>query len=106
MCVDYRSLNAVTIKNKYSKVKYFSKIDLRSGCHQVRIDADDIPKIAFQTRFGHYEVLVMPFGLTNASATFMALMDSMLRPFLDKFVIVFLDDILVYSPTLDRKSVV
>ena len=114
MCVDYRSLNAVTIKNKYplpkidelfdqlKGAKYFSKIDLRLGYHQVHIHANDIPKTAFRTRFGHYEFLVMPFGLTNALATFMALMDSVLRPYLGKFVIVFLDDILVYSTTLDE----
>ena len=116
MCVDYCSLNAVTIKNKYllpkidelfdqlKGAKYFSKIDLRSGYHQVRIHADDIPKTMFRTRFGHYEFLVMPFGLTNAPATFMALMDSVLRPYLGKFVIVFLDDILVYSTTLDEHA--
>ena len=114
MCVDYRSLNTVTIKNKYplpridelfdqlKGAKYFSKIDLHSGYHQVRINADDIPKTAFRTRFGHYEFLVLPYGLTNAPTTFMTLMDSVLRPYLGKFVIVFLDDILVYSKTLEE----
>ena len=103
MCVDYRFLNAVTIKNKYplpkidelfdqlKGAKYFFKIDLHSEYRQVCIDVDDIPKVAFQTCFGHYEFLVMPFGLTNAPATFMALMeDSVLRPYLGKFVLSFL----------------
>jgi len=109
ICVDYRPLNAVTIKNKYplpridilfdqlSKVKVFSKIDLRSGYHQIKIRPEDVPKTAFSTRFGLYEYLVMSFGLTNAPTHFMYLMNSVFMPELDKFVVVFIDDILVYS---------
>ena len=108
-CVDYRPLNAVTIKNKYplpridilfdqlSKAKVFSKIDLRSGYHQIKIRPQDTPKTAFSTRYGLYEYLVMSFGLTNAHAYFMYLMNSVFMPELDKFVVVFIDDILVYS---------
>jgi hypothetical protein len=109
LCVDYRPLNAVTIKNKYPSPridvlfdqlvgsKVFSKIDLLSDYHQIKIRADDIPKTAFSTRYGLYEYLVMSFGLTNSSTYFMYLMNSVFMPELDKFVVVFTDDILVYS---------
>jgi hypothetical protein len=107
--VDYRPLNAVTIKNKYplpridilfdqlAGAKVFSKIDLRSGYHQIKIKPSDVPKIAFSIRYGLYEYLVMTFGLTNAPAYFMYLMNSVFMPELDKFVVVFIDNILIYS---------
>jgi hypothetical protein len=116
MCVDYRPLNAVTIKNKYPLpridvlfdqlvgAKVFSKIDLRLGYHQIKIRASDIPKMAFSTRYGLYEFLVMSFGLTNASAYFMYLMNSVFMPELDKFVVIFIDDILVYSKNEDEHT--
>jgi hypothetical protein len=111
LCVDYRPINAVTIKNKYplaridisfdqlAGAKVFSKIDLRSGYHQIKIKPCDIPKTAFSTRYGLYEYLVMSFGLTNALAYFMYLMNSVFMPELDKFIVVFIDDILIYSKT-------
>jgi hypothetical protein len=111
LCVDYRPLNAVTIKNKYSlpcidilfdqlaRAKIFSKIDLCSGYHQIKIKPSDVPKMAFSTRYGLYEYLVMSFRPTNAPAYFMYLMNSVFMPKLDKFVVVFIDDILIYSKT-------
>ena len=108
MCVDYRSLNAVTSKNKYplpcidilfnqlARAKVFSKIDLRLGYHQIKSRPEDVPKTAFSTRYGLYEYLVMSFGLTNAPAYFMYLMNSVFMNELDKFMVVFVDDILIY----------
>src|SRR6266508_931016 len=114
MCIDYRSLNAVTIKNKYplpriedlfhqlKGAKFFSKIDLRSGYYQLKIRPQDTPKTAFVSRYGLYEFLVMSFGLTNAPAYFMNLMNKIFIEELDKFVVVFIDDILVYSRSAEE----
>jgi hypothetical protein len=111
MCVDYRSLNEVTIKNKcllpriedlFDQMKgadVFSKTDLRSGYHQLRIQESDIPKTASHTRYGLYEYAVMPFGLTNAPAYFMYLMNKVFMEYMDKFVVVFIDDIFIFSKT-------
>jgi hypothetical protein len=114
MCVDYRSLNEVTIKNKYplpriedlfdqmKGASMFSKIDLRSGYHQLKIRESDIPKTAFRTRYGLYEYTVMSFGLTNAPAYFMYLMNKVFMEYLDKFLVVFIDDILIFSKTKEE----
>jgi hypothetical protein len=114
LCVGYRPLNAVTIKNKYplpridilfdqlAGAQEFSKIDLRTGYHQIKIHAEDIPKTAFTTRYGLYEYLVMSFGLTNVPAHFMYLMNSLFMPELDQFVVVFIDNILVYSKSMQE----
>jgi hypothetical protein len=114
LCVDYRLLNAVTIKNKHplpridimfdqlAGAQVFSKIDLRSGYHQIKIRAEDIPKTAFTTRYGLYEYLVVSFGLTNASTHFMYLVNSVFMPELDQIVVVFIDDILVYLRSMEE----
>ena len=114
MCIDYRELNKLTVKNRYplpcindlfdqlQGAKYFSKIDLRSGYHQLRVNDADIEKTAFRTRYGHFEFIVMSFGLTNAPAVFMDLMNRVCELHLDKFVIAFIDDILIYSNTKDE----
>ena len=109
LCIDYRHLNRVTIKNRYPLprigdlfdqlrgARVYSKIDLRTGYHQLRVRDTDIPKTAFWSRYGHFEFMVMPFVLTNAPAAFMDLMHRVFQLYLDQFVVVFVDDILIYS---------
>nr|GEY92940.1 putative reverse transcriptase domain, ribonuclease H-like domain, aspartic peptidase domain protein [Tanacetum cinerariifolium] len=117
MCIDYRELNKLTIKNRYPLPKiddlfdqlqgsqYLSKIDLRSGYHQLRVHEEDIPRTAFRMRYGHFKFTVMPFGLTNAPVVFMDLMNRICRPYLDKFVTIFINDILIYSKSKEEHEV-
>jgi hypothetical protein len=114
MCIDYRNLNAVTVKNKYplpriddlldqlKDAKFFSKIDLRSGYHQMKIRPKDIPKTTFVTRNGQYEFIVVSFRLSNALAYFMNMVNKVFMDELDKFIVVFIDDILIYSATAEE----
>ena len=114
LCIDYRELNQVTMRKKYpfpriddlfdqlQGAQVFSKIDLRSGYHQLKIKGEDIPKTVFRTKYGHYEFLVLPFGLTNAPTAFMALMNRVFHEYLDHFVIVFIDDILIFSKSMEE----
>ncbi|GJX77121.1 putative nucleotidyltransferase, ribonuclease H [Tanacetum coccineum] len=114
MCIDYRELHKLTTKNlpriddlfdQLQGSRYFSKIDLRSSCHQLRVHEEDIPKTTYGTRYGHFEFTIMPFGLTNAPAVFMDLMNRVCKPYLDKFFIVFIDDILIYSRSKEEHEV-
>ena len=114
MCIDYRELNKLPMKNRYhlpriddlfdqlQGASWFYKIDLWSRYNLIRIRDEDIPKTAFRTRYGHYEFVVMPFGLTNALTPFMDLMNRVCRPMLDQSVIIFINDILVYSKTIEQ----
>jgi hypothetical protein len=114
LCVDYRPINSVTIKNKYplpridilfdqqAGAQVFTKIDLRSGYHQIKIRAEDVPKTAFTIRYGLFEYLVMSFGLTNAPTHFMYLMNSVFMPELGMFVVVLIDDILIYLRSMEE----
>ncbi|GJU94210.1 putative nucleotidyltransferase, ribonuclease H [Tanacetum coccineum] len=117
MCIDYRELNKLTIKNRYPLPRiddlfnqlqgsqYFSKIDLHSGYHQLRVHEADISKTAFRTQHRHFKFTVMPYGLTNAPAVFIDLMNQVCKPYIDKFVIVFIDDILIYSKSKEDREV-
>ncbi|KAG0749205.1 hypothetical protein G6F29_013894 [Rhizopus arrhizus] len=114
MCIDYRALNKLTVRNSHplpridecldrlKGAKFFTSLDLKSGYHQVRIASEDVPKTAFNTRYGQYEFLVLPFGLTNAPPTFQSLMNRVLNDCLDKFALVYLDDILIFSKTKEE----
>jgi hypothetical protein len=116
LCIDFRKMNKYTIKKKYPLPRIddlfdqlrgeniFSKIDLRAIYHKVRIKEEDIHKTSFRTRYGHYEFVVVPFRLTNAPVVFMCLMNGIFRNYLDKFVIVFLDDILIYSKSEEENE--
>ncbi|GKF30165.1 putative reverse transcriptase domain-containing protein [Tanacetum coccineum] len=116
MCIDYRELNKLTMKNRYplpriddlfdqlQGSRVYSKIDLRSGYHQLRVQEEDIPKTTFRTRYSHYEFQVIPFGLTNAPAVFMDLINQVCKPYLDIFVIVFIDDVLIYSKSEEEHA--
>ena len=116
LCVGYQQLNKLTIKNKYPLSMIddlldqlrgtcmFSKIDLRSGYHQILVKPEDVQKTAFRSRYGHYEYIVMPFGVTNAPTIFMDYMNQIFQPYLDKFVVVFIDDILIYSKNKEEHA--
>ncbi|GKE35139.1 putative reverse transcriptase domain-containing protein [Tanacetum coccineum] len=116
MCIDYRELNKLNVKNRYplprindlidqlQGLRVYSKIDLRSGYHQLRVREEDIPMTAFRTRYGHYKFQVMPFGLTNAPIVFMDLMNWVCKQYLDKLLIVFIDDILIYAKSKEEHA--